>query len=118
MAGPDFEKALQKRKEISLTVTGRRTGKKVTFPVWFVVDGKRLFLLPVRGARTQWYKNVLVNPAITIRSDSQSQTFSTRAIDNPKAVGTVVEAFRKKYTAQDIARYYDHPNVAIEVHLA
>lgn len=117
MASGDFEKDLRKRKEILLTVRGRRTSRAFTFPVWFVVQGETLWLLPVRGARTQWYKNVLINPAITIRSGRLRRTFLVRPVDRPKTVAAVVAAFRKKYTPRAIARYYTDPDMAVEVPL-
>jgi hypothetical protein len=48
-------------------------------PVWFVLEGEKLFLLPVHGSDTQWYKNVLKKPTIRIdagaweRNSGQSQ---------------------------------------------
>jgi hypothetical protein len=27
--------------------------------VWFVLEGQKLYLLPVKGSETQWYNNVL-----------------------------------------------------------
>jgi hypothetical protein len=47
-------------------VIGRKSGETISIPVWFVLDGHRLYLLPVRGSDTQWYKNVLKNPTIRI----------------------------------------------------
>jgi hypothetical protein len=42
---------LQTASETELTVTGRRSGRDVSDPVWFVQEGERLYLLPVGGAR-------------------------------------------------------------------
>ena len=36
MAEDDFANALRKRRQISITVTGRCTGRAITIPVWFV----------------------------------------------------------------------------------
>src|SRR5580765_5835732 len=66
MAAADFAKALQKTDEIALTVTGRVSGNKSTRPVWFVLEGKTLYLLPVQGSDSEWYKNILKHPAITL----------------------------------------------------
>jgi hypothetical protein len=53
--------ALKKRKQISITVTGRRTGNQITIPVWFVSERNAIWLLPVYGLNTQWYKNLQKN---------------------------------------------------------
>jgi hypothetical protein len=38
----------------------------ISISVWFVLEGQKLYLLPVQGSDTQWYKNVLQNPSIRI----------------------------------------------------
>ncbi|HVH31595.1 MAG TPA: nitroreductase/quinone reductase family protein, partial [bacterium] len=53
---------LARHREITLSVTGRKSGRAISIPVWFVVDEEKLYLLPVHGVDTQWYKNVLKNP--------------------------------------------------------
>jgi hypothetical protein len=49
----EFLKLLRKTNESELTVTGRKTGRTSTRPVWFVLEdeeGGSLFLAPVFGA--------------------------------------------------------------------
>jgi hypothetical protein len=50
---------LSRYREINLTVTGRKSGRAISIPVWFVLEDDKLYLLPVQGSDTQWYKNVL-----------------------------------------------------------
>jgi deazaflavin-dependent oxidoreductase (nitroreductase family) len=57
---------LSRSSEINITVTGRKSGRTISIPVWFVFDEDNLYLLPVQGSDTQWYKNVLKNPSIRI----------------------------------------------------
>jgi hypothetical protein len=45
--------ALKERKQISMTVAGRRTGKQITIPVWFVSERNAISRLPVYGLNTQ-----------------------------------------------------------------
>ena len=59
---------LSRNREITLPVTGRKSGRAISNPVWFVFEDDKLYLLPVRGSDTQWYKNVLKNPSIRINS--------------------------------------------------
>jgi hypothetical protein len=42
-------------------VTGGNSVRAVSIPVWFVLDGEELYLLPAYRWDTQWYKNVLKN---------------------------------------------------------
>src|SRR5438309_6921888 len=60
---------LSRYREINISVTGRKSGRAISRPVWFVLDGDKLYLLPVQGSDTQWYKNVLKEP--TIRVDAR-----------------------------------------------
>ena len=57
---------LTRHREIKLSVIGRKSGKTISIPVWFVLEGEKLYLLPVQGSETQWYKNVIKNPQIRI----------------------------------------------------
>jgi len=100
-----------------LTVRDPHTGKAFTFPVWFVVPGETLWLLPVRGKQTRWYLRLVPNPTLVIRSGRLRRTFVVRPVDHPKTLAAVIAAFRKKYTSRDIARYYTGLDVAIEVPL-
>src|SRR6266566_8435669 len=59
-AGNDALKdRLSRYRGIKITVTGRNSGRAISIPVWFVLDHENLYLLPVQGSDTQWYKNVL-----------------------------------------------------------
>jgi len=40
---------LARYRQIKLSVVGRESGKTISIPVWFVLEGEKLFLLPVRG---------------------------------------------------------------------
>ncbi|SRR5579871_15748 len=115
MVRRDFAKALGNREEISITVTGRRTGRKVRFPVWFVVEGETMWLLPLHGSRTQWYRNILAQPVITVSAGRQQLATSAKSREGKQTVQRTVDRFRKKYTAALVARYYDHSDAVVEV---
>jgi hypothetical protein len=66
----NFKKALKSADEIQLIVIGRKSGRKTSRPVWFVIEGDTLYLLPVMGSDTEWYKNVLENPTIGLTAKS------------------------------------------------
>jgi hypothetical protein len=66
---------LSRFREIKLSVTGRNSGRTISIPVWFVLEGDKLYLLPVQGSGTQWHKNVLKNPSIRIEARVQKRNF-------------------------------------------
>lgn len=104
---------LSRSNEINLTVTGRKSGRAITNPVWFVFDDK-LYLLPVKGSETQWYKNVLANPKIKIDARGAEADLKAVAVTDPEQVSSVVEKFRAKY-AGDVKKYYSKFDVAVAI---
>src|SRR5205807_7741898 len=48
---------LSRYSDINISVIGRKSGRTIKIPVWFVLDDENLYLLPVQGSDTQWYKN-------------------------------------------------------------
>lgn len=104
---------LSRSREINSTVTGRKSGRAITIPVWFVVDGDKLYLLPVEGSDTQWYKNVLQNPSIRIEAGGTKAEFNGVPITDAKQVSSVVAKFRTKYGADDVKKYYSKFDVAV-----
>jgi hypothetical protein len=104
-------------RRIKISVIGRKTGRAISIPVWFVLESGTLYLLPVQGSDTQWYKNVLQNPSIRIDARSAEAESKATPITEPKAVKSVVEKFREKYGARDVKKYYSQFDVAVLVEL-
>jgi deazaflavin-dependent oxidoreductase (nitroreductase family) len=104
---------LSRSREINITVTGRKSGRAISIPVWFVSEDNKLYLLPVSGSDTQWYKNVQKNPSIQIVAGSTKAERKVAPITDPKQVASVVEKFRAKYGASDVKKYYSTFDVAV-----
>jgi deazaflavin-dependent oxidoreductase (nitroreductase family) len=115
---PEIADALKKRRQISITVIGRRTGRQITIPVWFVLDQNALWLLPVYGSNTQWYQNLDKNRAITIQAGNEKRELRARLLKNADAVHKVVGQFRDKYTTAEIKRWYKGLDVAVRIPLS
>jgi hypothetical protein len=104
---------LSRYREIKISVTGRNSGRTISIPVWFVLEGAKLHLLPVQGSDTQWYKNVLKNPSIRIEARGAGAKLQAVPITDAKGVSSVVEKFRAKYGANDVRKYYSKFDVAV-----
>ena len=104
---------LSRSREIKITVTGRKSGRSISIPVWFVLEDDKLYLLPVQGSDTQWYKNVLKNPSIRIESGGAQAEVQAVPFKEAKQVKSVVEKFRAKYGANDVKKYYSKFDVAV-----
>ena len=108
---------LSRYREIKISVTGRKSGRTISIPVWFVLDEETLYLLPVQGSDTQWYQNVLNNPSIRIEARGAEAEFKAVPVTDAKRVSSVVEKFRQKYGAGDVKKYYSKLDVAVVVQI-
>ena len=117
MAQTDFRTALQGAQIIEITVTGRTSGRSLSYPVWFALEGDKLYLIPVKGSDTDWYKNLRKTP--TIRLEARGKTFTTNArlLTDEAQIGKVLKKFRDKY-GRNVKSYYPKLDVAVEVPLA
>ena len=112
-----IKERLSRYREIQLSVTGRKSGNTISIPDWFVLEGDKLYLLPVQGSDTQWYKNVLKNPSIRIDARGEEAKVRAVPITDANTVQSVIEKFREKYGAKDVKKYYSKLDVAVRVEL-
>lgn len=115
--GEDLKARLARYRQIRISVIGRKSGQTISIPVWFVLEHQKLYLLPVQGSDTQWYKNVLQNPSIRVDARGAEAEFRSVSITEAKTVKSVVEKFREKYGAKDVKKYYSRFDVAVVVQL-
>jgi deazaflavin-dependent oxidoreductase (nitroreductase family) len=113
----DLKDRLSRYREIKITVTGRKSGHKISNPVWFVFEDGELNLVPVQGSDTQWYKNVLKNPAIGVDARGAEAELKAVVITDKKQVSSIVEKFREKYGAGDVKKYFSKFDVAVVVQI-
>lgn len=104
---------LLRYREVTLSVTGRKSGRTISNPVWFIFEDGELYLLPVQGSSTQWYKNVLQNPSMRVDAHGATGDFKAVPITDRKQVSGVIEKFRKKYGTGDVKKYYSTFDVAV-----
>jgi deazaflavin-dependent oxidoreductase (nitroreductase family) len=95
---------LARYRQIKISVIGRKSGDTISVPVWFVLEGEKLWLLPMRGSDTQWYRNVLRNPSIRVDARGVAATLRALSVTEAKAVKSVVEKFREKYGAIEVKK--------------
>lgn len=118
----DLRQKLNRASEITLSVKGRKSGRDISRPVWFVHEGDTLYLLPVQGSDTNWYKNFLADPTIKIsvsnnRSGEEELSARGQPITASSKVNDVVSKFKFKYGEGDVKKYYPKTDVAVEIPL-
>jgi deazaflavin-dependent oxidoreductase (nitroreductase family) len=114
MSKSDLKDLLSTINEIDLTVRGRKSGQDISRPVWFVHEDDKLYLLPVQGSDTNWYRNVLKDPTMKISAHGQELSGKAEMINDGNKVKEIVEKFRSKYGNSDVQKYYTKFDVCIE----
>ena len=101
--------------EVELTTIGRISGRESSEPVWFVRRDENLYLLPVCGTDSQWYKNLLKTPTVRVAAGDTVYSGQAVPVTDPPEVNQVVERFRNKYGARQVDSYFSRHDVAVEV---
>jgi hypothetical protein len=119
MSKADLYERLDRVNEIRLSVKGRKSGRDIPRPVWFVHEGNTLYLLPVLGSETYWYKNFTVDPTLKILVNGGEEIIPARGkpITDSNTVDDIVRKFKSKYGEGDVKKYYTKFDVAVEVPL-
>jgi deazaflavin-dependent oxidoreductase (nitroreductase family) len=117
MSKSDLKDLLSTTNEIDLTVRGRKSGQDISRPVWFVHEDDKLYLLPVQGSDTNWYRNVLNDPTMKISAHGQELSRKAEMINDSNKVKEIVEKFRLKYGNSNVQKYYTKFDVCIELAL-
>lgn len=112
-----FKSVLLRKRELELSVTGRKSKKKLPRPVWFVVKEDSIFLLPAEGSSTQWYRNLLKNPALKLKAGSSTFVGEGNFLMDKADVQEVVKMFTTKYGDKDMKKYYTLLDVAVRLKL-
>lgn len=111
----EFLRALSRASELEITTVGRKSGRRISLPVWFVSEDRRIYLLPVRGSKTNWYRNVLSNPSMELSVGRYRISVTARPTNERESVEKVVEMFKKKYGESSIRRYYSILDACVEI---
>ncbi|MEV0155984.1 nitroreductase/quinone reductase family protein [Micromonospora sp. NPDC050686] len=109
--------ALSDASEVELTVTGRRTGRQISRPVWFVQEEESAFLVPITGSDSQWYKNVRQTPMVQLSANGTAVSSTATPITDAKRVNHIVRMFREKYGSDQFDAHYPKHDVAVQVSL-
>ncbi len=108
---------LSRYQEIQISVKGRKSGRTISNPVWFVFEDDKLYLLPVQGTDTHCYKNVLQNPAMKVVARGAEAEVRAEPLRDPKQIFAVVEKFREKYGSGDVKKYYSKFDAAVVIEM-
>lgn len=70
-----------------LTTTGRRTGRPHTIEIWFgreSEDARTLYLMAGARDRSDWVRNAMADPHVTVRTGDDELRATARVLDPDK----------------------------------
>jgi deazaflavin-dependent oxidoreductase (nitroreductase family) len=96
---------LKNRSTLQLTTIGRKTGKRHTVTVWFLVDGETAYLVTLKMKR-DWPRNVMKNGEVELDIGSQVFKGHAKQIANAKRLEHVKMLLAKKYWAAWLGSWF------------
>jgi deazaflavin-dependent oxidoreductase (nitroreductase family) len=91
---------LAKEEYCYLTTTGRVTGKSHQIEIWFVAQGNSVYMLS-GSHKSDWVKNLLKNPAVTVRLGKRTFPGTARIVENEQEELTVRNQIANKYKERE-----------------
>ena len=114
----NFLKTLRQSNEVKITVTGRKTGRKFSTPVWFVLEGEeKVILVPTKGSDNNWFKNLVKNPLIELSVGGIAFPSRATLVRDSNRVKKVIDQLRAKYESMWSESYYTKREVYVEIPL-
>lgn len=104
MSKSDLHQRLNKVYEITLSVKDKKSDRDIARPVWFVYEDNTLYLLPVKGSDTNWYKNLLVDPTLKISANGVETPARGKPTTDSNRIDDVVRKFKSKYGEGEVKK--------------
>jgi deazaflavin-dependent oxidoreductase (nitroreductase family) len=80
-----------------LTTTGRVSGEPREIEIWFGLDGSVLYMLSGGRDRSDWVKNLIRDPNVTVRIADQTFDGRARVVSDPAEDARARELLFDKY---------------------
>ena len=77
-----FRQLLEEESYCYLTTTGRVTGHPHEIEIWFGHKDNTIYLLSGGGKKSDWVKNLLKNPSVTLRLGKQTFKATARIVED------------------------------------
>ena len=80
-----------------LTTTGRKSGLPRVTPLQYEEMEGKIVIASARGTKADWYRNMLVDPNVTVRVKSQEFNGLAEPVENPERVADYIEYRLRKH---------------------
>ena len=84
-----------------LTTAGRVTGKPHEIEIWFGLVGNTCYLLSGGRDKSDWVKNLMRNPSVTVRISKQTFQAVARIVTDEKEQALARDLLADKYTERE-----------------
>lgn len=79
---------------MAITTTGRKSGRSYTVPIGYLRDGDDIIAINPHG-RSNWYRNALANPSVTLLINGETIPAEAEAITDPGEIARLFEAYQQ-----------------------
>ncbi|MBV6402091.1 MAG: hypothetical protein CNIPEHKO_02395 [Anaerolineales bacterium] len=84
-----------------LTTTGRVTGNPHEIEIWFGMKGDSLYILSGGGHKSDWVKNLMKNPNVTVRIGTNRFTSTGRLVQSAEEESSARTLLADKYNERE-----------------
>jgi deazaflavin-dependent oxidoreductase (nitroreductase family) len=84
-----------------LTTAGRRTGKPHEIEIWFALHEETVYLLSGGGDRSDWVRNLMVSPTVTLRIGDRERLTEARVVKDAEEDALARRLLLEKYQPRD-----------------
>jgi deazaflavin-dependent oxidoreductase (nitroreductase family) len=89
--------AADKVREVTLTTTGRKSGKARRVTIWITTDCQHIYVRSGQGLARDWPRNLLANNVATLRLGVEQVKVRARHVTDPVEAHATSALVRKKY---------------------
>lgn len=92
-----------------LTTTGRVTGRPREIEIWFALEGATLYMLSGGGDRSDWVRNLIAEPRVSVRIGGRSFGGTARVVTDRGEDAAARRLVHGKYARgpEDMRRWRD-----------
>ena len=92
-----------------LTTTGRVSGESREIEIWFGLRGRTLYLISGGGERSDWVRNLMADPAVSVRVGETTERGTARIVDDRDEAAIARPLVHAKYASapDDMANWRD-----------
>ena len=95
-----MERALADEDYCYLTTTGRVSGQPREIEIWFGLDGDTLYMLSGGRDRSNWVKNLIWEPRVSVRIADRTWEGHARVVSEPDEDARARELLAGKYASR------------------